>query len=202
MKWQSPLSSDCTQSVNWLESSRVLKVWLRSSLPRSHVGKKVSERLCVAAKRTVLADASLTQAGLVAALVEASQHVFRDRPEPFARRREADRLRRAVEQRRTDPFLEALDPPAERGLGRVPRFGRAGEIARIDKTEKVFEPADFHGGRVSPCACKRSADVRRTCLSSEAAAVDGRHCAVHWRPGHSHVLAARALREVKDAAPS
>jgi hypothetical protein len=48
--------------------------------------KKVSDRLCVAAKADGAGRGLVHQAGLVPALIEAPQHVLGDRPEALARR--------------------------------------------------------------------------------------------------------------------
>ena len=102
---------------------------------------------------------------LLPALVETAQDVLGHGAEAFAGRRQRYGLRRAVEQPRADPFLEAADAAAEGGLGRVPRLGRAREVPRVDEAEEIFEPAAFHvqvrmAARVRPIQPSRGGGTR------------------------------------------
>src|SRR3546814_7944687 len=49
-----------------------------------------------------------------------------------------------IDERRADPVLERADAAAERRLGQVARFGRAGKIAFISELDEVLEPHDIH----------------------------------------------------------
>ena len=81
---------------------------------------------------------------VLARLVELAQDFLDRWAEALAGRRQGDRLDPAVEQPRGDPFLKALDPPAEGRLRRVTQIGRAGKIPRVDETEEILQPFDFH----------------------------------------------------------
>src|SRR5262249_33539812 len=80
-----------------------------------------------------------------ASMLHASERIFGDFLESLAGRRQLCRRRAAIDQDRTEPAFEALDPPAESRLCRMPPFRRAREAAGLCEGEEILKKLQIHG---------------------------------------------------------
>ncbi len=92
---------------------------------------------------------------LLATELQAAQHLVGDGSEAFARGRQSDPMRIAVEQDAPRPFLELADAPAECRLGHVTRLCGAGEVAVFGERQEVLEPSRVHRPSQDPHASIR-----------------------------------------------
>jgi hypothetical protein len=87
--------------------------------------------------------------------------------ETLALRRELRRIDAAVDQVKTEPGFERLDPSAERRLRRVSFLGGARKIAGLGHHQKILKPAKLHhaprfdAGRGRSAAATTAADRRK-----------------------------------------
>src|SRR3546814_18899195 len=80
---------------------------------------------------------------MVAAKRQAPHDLFGQDAKRLSRLGQRAAVRVAIDARRADPVLERADAAAERRLGQVARFGRAGKIAFISELDEVLEPHDI-----------------------------------------------------------
>jgi hypothetical protein len=77
--------------------------------------------------------------------LHAAQHLFRGRPESFARRRQPDVMLTTLEQAGTDPVLQRSNAPTKRGLRHGAALGRPGHQGPLGNPRARSSP--FHQPR-------------------------------------------------------
>jgi len=82
--------------------------------------------------------------GIAAQLVQGARQDLGLGVKMLARRRQRHAVRGAGEQVRADPRFQRADPPAERGLGNMPRSGGPGKVQGFRQRQIVLEPDQLH----------------------------------------------------------